>query len=185
MRMMAFLSLVTLLVLSFTTSSQPAATAAVKSAFIYKVSRFTTWPEQLFTNNQEHFYFCFIEQGEEKPSEFLLKYKTELETNDKPFAVNKRDVEIYQISKENDQGPKCHLLYVDTQGNPLASSWNWLNTSDTLTIGNSLEFLQQGGISALVIENGRLRLYVNRNNLKRSNLKLSSRVLKHARFYPN
>jgi len=63
----------------------------------------------------------------------------------------------------------------------------WIDTtsSDTLTVGESINFLEKGGIAALVQEGNRIRLYINKQQLMSSNFKVQSRLLAVSKFHPN
>jgi hypothetical protein len=56
---------------------------------------------------------------------------------------------------------------------------------DTLTIGESISFLENGGIASLVQEGNKIRLYINKQHVLQHNFKVQSRLLAMAKFYPN
>ncbi|MGO3915445.1 MAG: YfiR family protein, partial [Pseudoalteromonas sp.] len=63
----------------------------------------------------------------------------------------------------------------------------WIDTIslNTLTVGESINFLEKGGVISLVQEGNKIRLYINRQQLLRCSFKVQSRLLAVSKFHPN
>ncbi|WP_249364087.1 YfiR family protein [Pseudoalteromonas sp. S2721] len=149
----------------------------VKSAFLYQIAKFTKFTESM---DPPPISFCFynVETG---PGSFL-KDKSELQINKKPIKVIlvKKTQQISELSQI------CDITYIDeTLENDILPLWTDTISLNTLTIGESIRFLEKGGIASLVQEGNKIRLYINKQHVLQHNFKVQSRLLAMAKFYPN
>ncbi|WP_462165738.1 YfiR family protein [Pseudoalteromonas sp. GB43] len=80
----------------------------------------------------------------------------------------------------------CDITYIDeTLENDILPLWTDTISLNTLTIGESIRFLEKGGIASLVQEGNKIRLYINKQHVLQHNFKVQSRLLAMAKFYPN
>ena len=63
----------------------------------------------------------------------------------------------------------------------------WIDTIslNTLTVGESINFLEKGGVVSLIQEGNKIRLYINRQQLLHSSFKVQSRLIAVSKFHPN
>lgn len=149
----------------------------VKSAFLYQIAKFTKFNDQL---DPPAITFCFYDL-EKGPGAFL-KDRNELQINKKPIHVKlvKKTQQISELSQV------CDITYIDeTLENDILPLWTDTISLDTLTIGESISFLENGGIASLVQEGNKIRLYINKQHVLQHNFKVQSRLLAMAKFYPN
>ena len=149
----------------------------VKSAFLFQIAKFVEFTHDDITRPIS---FCFydLEYG---PGAFL-KDRNELQINKKPIKVIlvKKSQQISELSQV------CDITYVDeTLENDILPLWTDTFSLDTLTIGESISFLENGGIASLVQEGNKIRLYINKQHVLQQNFKVQSRLLAMAKFYPN
>jgi len=149
----------------------------VKAAFLFQMSKFVEFNPK---TKSQAITFCFynLELGIGK----VLKGNSSLKINEKPIEVvlinkNQQTSELYSF---------CDITYIDeTLENDIIPLWIDTTSSDTLTVGESISFLEKGGIAALVQEGNRIRLYINKQQLLSSNFKVQSRLLAVSKFHPN
>ncbi|MEC8208750.1 MAG: YfiR family protein [Pseudomonadota bacterium] len=149
----------------------------VKSAFLYQIAKFTKFDDQV---DPPPVTFCFYDL-ENGPGSYL-KEKNELQINKKPIKVIlvKKTQQISELSQV------CDITYIDeTLENDILPLWTDTISLDTLTIGESISFLENGGIASLVQEGNKIRLYINKQHVLQHNFKVQSRLLAMAKFYPN
>ena len=53
-----------------------------------------------------------------------------------------------------------------------------------LTVGESLDFIQQGGLIRFYLDGGTVRFEINRDGAERAGVRISSRLLQLARLVP-
>ncbi len=79
---------------------------------------------------------------------------------------------------ENDNPKTCDLLFIVGQDKKrTAALLKAVNNAPILTIGESDDFLQQGGISGFCVQENKIRFDINSPAARRANIKVSSRLL--------
>ncbi|WP_462180488.1 YfiR family protein [Pseudoalteromonas gelatinilytica] len=132
--------------------------------------------------NWIHLLLRFVFYDLEKGPGAFLKDRNELQINKKPIHVKlvKKTQQISELSQV------CDITYIDeTLENDILPLWTDTISLDTLTIGESISFLENGGIASLVQEGNKIRLYINKQHVLQHNFKVQSRLLAMAKFYPN
>jgi hypothetical protein len=81
---------------------------------------------------------------------------------------------------------QCDITYIDeTMEDDILSTWTDTMALSMVTVGESIEFLEGGGIASLVQEGSKIRLYINKQEVTQHNFKVLSRLLAVSKFYPN
>jgi hypothetical protein len=76
----------------------------------------------------------------------------------------------------------CHVLFIsDSKKNALNTVFQRIKSRNILTVGESENFIQMGGIINFFTVNNKIRFEVNITAAKRANLTISSKMLKLAR----
>ena len=105
------------------------------------------------------------------------------------LKVNNKAIEVVLINKKqriSELSRFCDITYIDeTEEDDIIPLWIDTTSSDTLTVGESINFLEKGGIAALIQEGNKIRLYINKQHVLQHNFKVQSRLLAMAKFYPN
>ena len=149
----------------------------VKGDFLFQVAKFVDFPK---VNNQDSFTFCFYNIN--KGIGELLKSNSNLKINEQPIEV----VLINKNQQISELSRFCDITYIDeTREDDIIPLWIDTISLNTLTVGESINFLEKGGIASLVQEGNKIRLYINKQQLLRSNLKVQSRLLAVSKFHPN
>ena len=174
---MSIRALLAILIFFFPCSILAKSPEQVKAAFLFQMSKFVEFNPK--TKNQS-VTFCFYNLDQGLGS--VLKNNPSLKINEKPIEVvlinkNQQTSELYSF---------CDITYIDeTLEDDIIPFWIDTTSSDTLTVGESINFLEKGGIAALVQEGNRIRLYINKQQLMSSNFKVQSRLLAVSKFHPN
>lgn len=75
----------------------------------------------------------------------------------------------------------CHVVYVsDPEHRSVDRLLRALGERNVLTVGDDEEFVERGGTISLAVRNSRIRILVNLDAAKRSNVTLSSKLLRLA-----
>lgn len=172
--MMRWALLVLLLVSQVTIAKTP---EQVRSAFLYQMAKFIEFPK---TANNNSLTFCFYSLKAGPGA--TLSANNGLSINGKPIEV----VEVNLALSLTDLSERCDITYVDeTHENDILASWTTQTALNTVTVGESLAFLENGGVAALVQEGSKIRLYINKQTMNSHNFKVLSRLLAVAKFHPN
>ncbi len=167
---LAFLSSIT------TSYARPFEKQTVQAMLTLNIAKFTSWPEETFTNTESSLNVCVF--GDNIIQESFAKLDNKV--------VHKRNIKITRLSRlRNIQ--QCQILYISKlERNRLFSLLAEIKNKPILTIGENIDFLKAGGIVGLESKQGKIQLNINLARLKQTELVISSRLLKLAKIinYP-
>ena len=142
----------------------------VKAAFIYNFTKFITWPEESFSSSDKALVIGIV--GADNLSGALQSLKGRKVQNHSIKIIH-----FKSVSEIND----CHLLYIgsekkDTISKALAS----VASKAVVTVNDSENFAEHGGIIQLISVRGRLRFIINQHIATNNNILFNSQLLKLA-----
>ena len=136
----------------------------LKAALLYQFSRFISWPNEAF-QEQENFNVCVM--GEDP-------FGNRLE------GLKKRKYHEYQIKvkypSNKQEAVSCHILYM---ANPDCSLCREIK-EPILLVSSQSGFVDKGGEIEFVQEQGRIRFSINAEAIKVKNLKASAKLFEVA-----
>jgi YfiR/HmsC-like len=142
----------------------------LKSVFLYQFCRFMEWPDSAFSSPNDPLIIGVI--GED-PFGSLLKEAVEGETyHGRPIRI-----EHYHNPHEI---KRCHLLFVSRSGVDEGEILPVVAGKSIVTVGETVGFLEKGGMIALTAERNRVRVRVNTATLRTANVNVSSKLLRVA-----
>ncbi len=143
----------------------------VKAGYLYNFTKFITWPE----NKSKTFDLCIFGKDPFGPIIDPIEKRT----------VKNKPIRLYRIQKLQ-EAKHCHLIYFSS----LASgqiSWPGILTvnsaSPALTVGESKQFAETGGMIAFFKRENKVKLYINLKSLRNSGLEVSAKLLEVAEVY--
>ncbi|MBD1584210.1 YfiR family protein [Pseudoalteromonas sp. S16_S37] len=149
----------------------------VRSAFLYQMAKFIEFPNQQ-TKNSTKFCFFNIDNG---PGLILA--------GNRSLKIRNLPIEIIQIEKPKnlrELSGQCDITYIDESNeDDILAVWIKTNPLDTVFVGETIEFLEGGGIASLVQEGSKIRLYINKQQVSQHNFKVLSRLLAVSKFHPD
>jgi hypothetical protein len=139
----------------------------IKAAFILNFTKFIEWPNQP-ASPETPFTICIL--GEDPFGPTLSQIVQGEQIAQRPIAIRR--------VRQSVAG--CEVLFVSKSER---STEGLLSTipRGILTVGESDNFLRDGGVISFVLENRRVRFDVNEPAASRNGLKISSRLLNVAR----
>lgn len=144
---------------------------ALKSVFLYNFCHFIDWPESAFSSPNEPLIIGIV--GED-PFGPLLKEAVGGETyHNRPIVI------------EHYRGPReikhCHLLFVGrTEASRFDAIVAAVASKSVVTVGETEDFLDHGGMIALPADRNRVRLRIKPETMRAANLNVSSKLLRVA-----
>jgi len=147
----------------------------VKAAFIYNFAKFVKWPDNTFKSSEEAIVLCILGDN---------PFGTALESFiNKPLKERKLTVRSCRNLGDTED---CHMLYVSrSESNHLPKVLSRLKSLPIVTIGDMNDFSRRGGMINLIKINKKIRFEINPDTARRSNIKISSQLLKLARITKN
>lgn|GEM_PF-607835 len=140
------------------------------AAFIYNISKFAKWPSTL---SDREINICMLGGKTQKISAFLKRVIAKKAKTQKITVPEFENANALITAMAS--GAECHLLLF--QSNTFSPLNVHVDKKKTLLIGQSIDFLHQGGMLSLVLENNKMRIYINNDNLNASDIRLGSRFL--------
>lgn len=148
--------------------SGSAAEYAVKAAYIYNILRFVSWDKGTPLARSETLNICLLK--EDPFSDYLDPIRKK--------SIGGKKIELRTIDKLS-QSTSCHLVFINKGNYDLDT----LKSSNSILLGNNIEFVKNGGLFSFYIENNKVRLMANRNAITNTNLNISSQLLEVSRLY--
>jgi len=144
----------------------------VKAAFLYNFAKFVEWPAGSFARADAPLRFCIVGQD---PFGDTLGDTVEGRT------VGGRAIVVEHASVD-ESSHRCQLVFVEVEDEgELAHILHNFARVAVLTVGESPEFLEAGGIIRLLVEANKVRFDVDVTAAEQAGLKVSSQLLKLAR----
>jgi hypothetical protein len=137
----------------------------VKAAYLYNFVKYVQWPARAASG----------------PISICIAGRTPLAAalteTIRGESVDNRTLAARTITEPD---AACSVLFV-ADGVAAEPYLRAVRGTPTLTVGESTDFLRQGGMIAFVLEDGKVRFDINIQAPERADLKISSRVLRLAR----
>jgi hypothetical protein len=174
-KLMAFVAALACLMAPFQASASQSE-YALKSVFLYNFCRFIDWPDTAFASPNEPFIIGIIGDDPFGP---LLNEAIEGE------KYHNRPIRIDHFRTPGDI-KRCHLLFVSHAGAGRVDSVlaAVAGKKGVLTVSETEDFLNRGGMITLTAEQNRVRLRINLAALESANLTVSSKLLRVAEIAP-
>jgi hypothetical protein len=143
----------------------------VKAAFLYNFTKFVEWPSAAFADARSPLKICVL--GED-PFGKTLRALMDEEVGGRPLSLLRLD---------NLSNPAaCHVLFISrSEKKRLPQILAALGETPVLTVGDTPEFLEQGGIINFILEGSKVRFEINQEAAERVGIKISSKLLALAR----
>ena len=143
----------------------------VKAAFLYNFITFVEWPPDSVRPG-EPFRLCTF--GDDP-------FGSALERIVAGDTVDGRPIVAERVTLESIPG-RCQILFVPQSQTPRAPmAIRAAGTGPVLTVGESPEFLRQGGLVNFVVDAGRVRFDISAEGAAARGLRISSKLLRVAR----
>ncbi len=144
----------------------------IEAAFLIQFSKYVKWPDSAFVGPDAPVIVGIL--GRDPFGSVLDKIA-------RSSKVNGRDVEIRRFDDLHSIN-HSHILFVtSSEDERMKDIKEVLSGKPVLLVGDSQDFLQFGVINFVMVEN-KIRFNINRENCKKSGLRISSKLLKVARI---
>ena len=143
----------------------------VKAAFLFNFAKFVEWPTTAFKAENSPLAIGILGDTTLPP---------DLEQAVNGRTVNGRPVVIHR-SKRIEDLLEAHVLFIfSSEQADYGQILSGLRGRGVLTVGESPEFLRQGGIIKFVLRDNKVRFEIDRAAAEREGLRISSQLLKLA-----
>ena len=144
----------------------------VKSVLALNLARYSEWPPEIFKKNDSTINLCTLGSDAVQQAFALI--------NNKPVGNKMLSVRSINDSKRLEN---CHLLFTSSDAVIAPQLYAESYKQHTLTIGETEDFLKNGGMIYMETTNAKINLHVNLNAVQKADVQISSRVLKLATIF--
>jgi hypothetical protein len=145
----------------------------IKAAFLLNFTRFIEWPDQSFALDKSPFIIGIL--GDDPFGDVLNEIISGEKVNGHPLIIQ----HYYSVKDIK----TCHILFINTQNQEsLSGVINSLKDQNTLTVSDIPDFASKGGMVGFFIENNKVRLRINLDQARASNLSIDSKLLRLAQI---
>lgn len=142
--------------------------ATLKAAFLYNFTLFVEWPAGAPSSGP----FVVGVLGDENVANALVEVT-------RTKSVAGRPIEVRRLASADDPRD-CHMIYIGAAGDRQSGLLRRTRSLPVLTVGETGDFLHDGGIVRFVVDRKQLRFQLNPAAADESGLKLSVRLRKLA-----
>lgn len=140
----------------------------IKAAFLFHFAQFVEWPPQAFANSQSPIVIGVL--GKNVFGDVLVRTIHNKTVNHHPFQCE----EIRSVR----EATNCQILFISaSEKNRLPKILKDLRGMNILTVSETDQFIQDGGIINFVIEDDEIHFQINDDAAKKAGLKISSKLL--------
>lgn len=142
----------------------------VKAAFLYNFMKFVEWPPS--DDWSSTLAICVVGRG---------PFLEVLETIAQGKQANGREVDVRQFL-DGDDPRTCHAIFVvASEARQTAAILQRVRHAAVLTVGETRQFLSDGGMVRFYVEANRVRFQIDPAGAQRAGLKVSSQLLSLAK----
>ncbi len=148
----------------------------IKAAFLFNFTQFVEWPATCFSTDKSPFIIGIL--GENPFGSYLEDMVNGEKVNGHPLVV--------QHFKTLEEIKICHVLFINLpQTSKLEQVIANLKGRNILTVSDMTDFLQEGGILRFFKKNNKIQFRINPEASKKTNLIISSKLLRLAEICLN
>jgi hypothetical protein len=142
----------------------------VKAVFLFNFAQFVEWPSTSFVSEDAPIIIGIL--GDNPFGSSVENIVAGEKANGHPLVV-------YHYKNIEDI-KNCHILFINKSENNLSTIFTSLKGKKILTVSDSPNCLQLGGMVRFVTKNNKIHLQINLENVKADSLVVSSKLLRLA-----
>ena len=170
--------------------ADPERIARVKAAYVLNFIRFTEWPSHAFVSGNSSVVVGFLGEGdvddifEQAVGDRLLNGRSVVVRRiNAPPPTGQGGLEADERHALESQLEGLHLLYLDASARRIMEPvLEMMGGRDTLTVSDASGFATAGGMLELVLHRSRIVFNANLGEIRETEIKVSSQVLRLARI---
>jgi hypothetical protein len=157
--------------ISFSQNKSPSPEYQIKAVFLYNFTQFIEWPASAFQD--QHAPFVIGVLGEDPFGKYLDETVSGEKVNNHPLVVKRFD------SVEEVKG--CHIIFIAQPATEdMEDVINKLKGKNILTVSDVNGFIKKGGMIRFLNESNKIKIRINLEVAKASDLVISSKLLRLA-----
>jgi hypothetical protein len=148
--------------------ANPSSEYQVKAAFLFHFAQFVDWPPEAFKDATSPLTYCTV--GEDP-------FHGSLDGSLSGKTIEGRPARVVHF-REAQEIQGCQILFLGAPEKKfITATLANLRATPVLTVGESENFVQQGGMIGFLLEGNKVRFEINIDAAERAKLKISARLL--------
>ena len=144
----------------------------LKSAYIYKIAKFVTWPTETLQRENSPIKIAFL--GEDTMGKYLNALRNKM--------IDEHPIEVKSVSDVR-ECVDCHIIFISKEYKSNMKAIRLaLKELPILTISDMDEFIELGGLVSLDTVKNRLIISIDNSTAKSVGLNFNSKLLRVARI---
>jgi hypothetical protein len=140
----------------------------LKAVFLFNFAKFVEWPPQAFADPHDPFTICVLGEN---------PFGSALEDGVRGKTVVNRTIAIRLVSSSQ-QTRTCQILFISSsERKRIHGILEALRSCCVLTVGDTEDFTENGGIVQFRMKDARIRIEINAEAAERASLRISSKLL--------
>ena len=140
----------------------------VKAAFLFHFAQLVDWPPDALNGTDSSLYLCTLAED---------PFQGALESTVEGRTIGKRVIHVRHLQQSEDMR-KCHLLFLGkAQSKRARVLVATLRNAPVLTVGETSDFLADGGMISFLLDEDRVRFDINLAAARSAGLTIGSRLL--------
>lgn len=140
----------------------------VKSLFLLNFAKYVDWPRTAFAAADAPIVIGVIGDG---------SFEGELSSAVGGKSVDGRPIRVRRLQTPEDSDT-CHILFIRaSKTTGLGELLSRIKSKPVLTVGETDQFMEQGGAINFVKKEGKIRLEINLDAARQANVQISSKLL--------
>ena len=145
----------------------------LKTALIYKISKFIEWPGVAGVDKPQSFGVCLLGEDNFRSALDALEEKT----------IQGLPIQIYRFSQSDSVTSDCQVLFISESKQAfLQSIIDKLRSKPILTLGDTSKFAEQGGMIQFTYGSQRIGFNINLGRTKEAGLEIAAPLLQLAKI---
>lgn len=148
-------------------AATPPSEEQVKAAILFNLARFSQWSETAKNVQTDNFKVCISSNDVMANALASMTGKT----------IHNRNFTLSHIDENWTRVDECAVLYLSAADTPISLDLDNLHSHGILTIGDSYDFIKQGGCMSIQRHGKKLKFSINTAAMKSANIRPSSKIL--------
>lgn len=149
----------------------PSKERQLKAAFLFNFSQFVEWPSAAFSDSQSPLVIGIL--GDDPFGSSLDQLVSNEKVNNRPLLI--------QRYKSVSDIKSCHILFITISNkDELEETFGKLKGRNILTVGDTRNFIRQGGMIRFLTENDKIKFQINVETARAEGITISSKLLRLA-----
>jgi hypothetical protein len=158
-------------------AQKPASEYDIKAAFLYNFIKFVEWPSDAFYEKDAPITIGVLSEKGENPFIDTFALTNYLDGAVHGKTLNDRKIKVRE-SEHIIALKDCQLIFISrSEKSHLREIFNAINGRPILTVGDTDNFCQQGGMINFIQHSGKVRFEINLIAAEKARLKISSKLL--------